>query len=38
VLYNQVGWTYRHLRSGHRWRARRAEDAVVRLALNGVTA
>ena len=38
VLYNQVGWTYRHLRSGHRWRTRRAEDAVVRLALNGVTA
>jgi hypothetical protein len=36
VLYNQVGWTYRHLRSGHRWRAGRAEDAVVRLALNGV--
>lgn len=36
VLYNQVGWTYRHLRSGHRWRPQRAEDAVVRLALNGV--
>jgi AcrR family transcriptional regulator len=36
VLYNQIGWTYRHLRSGHRWRARRTEDAVVRLALNGV--
>lgn len=38
VLYNLVGWTYHHLRVGHRWTAGRAEDAVVRIALDGVAA
>jgi AcrR family transcriptional regulator len=36
VLYNQVGWTYVHLRRGHRWSAARARRAVVALALDGV--
>lgn len=35
VLYNQVSWTYRHLRSSHRWNAERARAAVVRLAIDG---
>lgn len=38
VLYNQVSWTYRHLRSGHRWTAERARSAVVELAVRGVSA
>ena len=38
VLFNQVGWTYIHLRTGHRWRPERAERAVVELALHGVAA
>jgi AcrR family transcriptional regulator len=38
VLYNLVGWTYHHLRLGHRWSPRRAEDSVVELALRGVAA
>lgn len=36
VLFNQVGWTYLHLRSGHRWAPERALRAVVELALDGV--
>jgi hypothetical protein len=36
VLYNQVGWTYRHLRTGHRWAPERARSAVVELAVRGV--
>jgi AcrR family transcriptional regulator len=38
VLYNQVSWTYRHLRTGHRWSRERAERAVVELAVRGVAA
>jgi AcrR family transcriptional regulator len=38
VLYNQISWTYRHLRSGHRWSPERAEQAVVTLAVRGVSA
>lgn len=38
VLFNAVGWTYVHLRSGHRWTAKRARRATVDLALNGLTA
>jgi AcrR family transcriptional regulator len=38
VLYNLVGWTYHHLRRGHRWSPARAEDAVVDIALRGVAA
>jgi AcrR family transcriptional regulator len=36
VLLNLVGWTYRHLRRGHRWEPDRARGAVLRLALDGV--
>jgi AcrR family transcriptional regulator len=36
VLFNLVGWTYAHLRSGHRWSAHRAREAVLDLALRGV--
>jgi AcrR family transcriptional regulator len=37
VLYNQVGWTYVHLRRGHRWPPERAARALVELALDGLT-
>ena len=36
LLFNLVGWTYIHLRTGHRWEADQARKAVVDLALNGV--
>jgi AcrR family transcriptional regulator len=36
VLFNLVGWTYLHLRTGHRWTPERARPAVVGLALHGV--
>jgi AcrR family transcriptional regulator len=36
VLFNLVGWTYIHLRSGHRWRAERARLATLDIALQGV--
>jgi AcrR family transcriptional regulator len=36
VLFNLVGWTYVHLRSGHRWRAERARAATLTIALRGV--
>jgi len=36
VLFNQVCWTYIHLRQGHRWKPERARDAVVRLTIDGV--
>jgi hypothetical protein len=38
VLFNVVGHTYRHLRTGHGWEPARARAAVVRLALDGVRA
>jgi len=38
VLFNQVSWTYIHLRNGHRWNPERARDAVVRLTIEGVGA
>lgn len=38
VLFNQVGLTYLHLRTDHRWAAGRARDAVLELALLGVAA
>lgn len=36
VLFNMVGWTYIHLRSGHRWSAERARRTTLRLALGGI--
>ena len=36
VLFNLVGWTYIHLRTGHRWPPAQARDAVIAVAMNGV--
>lgn len=36
VMFNTVSHTYRHLRVGHGWSARRARDGVVRLVTEGV--
>jgi AcrR family transcriptional regulator len=38
VLYNAVGHTYRHLRSGHGWSPKRARDGVLTLVMGGVVA
>jgi AcrR family transcriptional regulator len=38
VLFNLVGHTYRHLRTGHGWSAKRTRKAVLGLALRGVVA
>jgi AcrR family transcriptional regulator len=38
VLYNQVSWTYLHLRREHRWSAEHAARAVIDLAMGGVRA
>lgn len=38
VLFNLVGWTYVHLRTGHRWPADRARSATLSVALEGVRA
>ena len=36
LLFNLVGWTYIHLRSGHRWEPEHARDSVIEIALRGV--
>jgi AcrR family transcriptional regulator len=36
VLYNAVGHTYRHLRSGHGWSSKRARDGVLALVMDGL--
>jgi len=36
LLFNQVGWTYIHMRSGHGWPAERVRECVVEMALDGV--
>ncbi|MEA2330053.1 MAG: hypothetical protein QOH58_191 [Thermoleophilaceae bacterium] len=38
VLFNLVGHTYRHLRTGHGWPPDRARRSVIDLALQGVVA
>ena len=38
VLFNLVGWTYIHLRSGHHWPPDRAKRATLEIALGGVAA
>lgn len=38
VLFNLVGWTYVHLRSGHRWNPARARAGTLDIALRGVLA
>jgi AcrR family transcriptional regulator len=36
VLFNLVGWTYIHLRTGHRWTPQHARDQTIDIALRGV--
>ena len=36
VLFNLVGWTYVHLRTGHGWPSERALDASLDIAFDGV--
>jgi AcrR family transcriptional regulator len=36
LLFNQVGWTYVHLRSGHRWQPQQASDQLIELAVCGL--
>ena len=36
VLFNAAGWTYIHLRHGHRFSAERARDSLVDLLLGGL--
>lgn len=36
VLFNLIGWTYIHLRSGHAWKPARAQEATLEIALNGI--
>jgi AcrR family transcriptional regulator len=38
VLFNVVGWTYIHLRTGHGWKSERAKRATLDSALNGIRA
>jgi hypothetical protein len=38
VLFNTVAHSYRHLRAGHRWSARRAREGVLQLVLDGLVA
>lgn len=38
VLFNVVGWTYLHLRTGHGWRPERARRATLDITLNGIRA
>ena len=38
VLFNLVGWTYIHLRTGHGWPPERARRATIDVALNGLAA
>ena len=38
VLFNIVGWTYIHLRTGHGWKPERARRATLDAALNGIWA
>jgi AcrR family transcriptional regulator len=36
LLFNAAGWTYRHMRVGHRWPPEQARTAVVELLARGV--
>jgi AcrR family transcriptional regulator len=36
LIFNATGHTYRHLRTGHRWPAERAQEAVVALVVDGL--
>jgi AcrR family transcriptional regulator len=36
VLFNAAGWTYLHLRTGHRWPPGRSRDQIVSLLADGL--
>jgi AcrR family transcriptional regulator len=36
VLFNLIGWTYRHLRRGHGWAPERAARGLLSIALDGL--
>ncbi|MDQ6745267.1 MAG: hypothetical protein M3Z27_04510, partial [Actinomycetota bacterium] len=36
LLFNATGWTYRHMRAGHRWPPARVREQLVALLLEGV--
>jgi AcrR family transcriptional regulator len=36
LVFNQVGWTYVHLRTGHRWRPKKARTALIELTIRGL--
>jgi AcrR family transcriptional regulator len=38
LLFNATGWTYRHMRTGHRWPPEKAREQVVALLVAGVRA
>jgi AcrR family transcriptional regulator len=38
VLFNAIGHTYRHLRTGHGWSPERARRGILELAMSGVAA
>lgn len=38
LLFNATGWTYRHMRTGHRWAPDHVRELLVALLLDGVTA
>jgi len=38
VVFNLVGWTYIHLRTGHAWPPERARGSVIDVALHGLAA
>lgn len=38
VLFNAVGHTYRHLRTGHGWEPERARAGILELAMSGLVA
>ena len=38
VLFNLVGWTYIHLRTGHNWKPERAQRATLEPVLHGLLA
>jgi AcrR family transcriptional regulator len=38
LLFNLVGWTYVHMRTGHGWRPERAREATVEVVMRGLLA
>jgi AcrR family transcriptional regulator len=38
IIFNLIGWTYRHLRRGHGWTPERTTKGVLSIALDGVRA